>query len=91
MFGRYQLFIPNKMVGMPKFISASLELGLESLSERRLFHRLLFFYTITNGLAPAYLKNFVPGVILNLHNVRGHNQSINQYIFVIIIIQEVAK
>ena len=48
------------------------ELGLKSLSERRLFHRLLFFYKIINGLAPAYLKNFVPGVILNLHNVRGH-------------------
>ena len=48
------------------------ELGLESLCERRLFHRLLFFYKIINGLAPAYLKNFVPGVILNLHNVRGH-------------------
>ena len=48
------------------------ELGLESLSENRLFHRLLFFYKIINGLAPAYLKNFVPGVILNLHNVRGH-------------------
>ena len=41
-------------------------------TERRLFHRLLFFYKIINGLAPAYLKNFVPGVILNLHNVRGH-------------------
>ena len=48
------------------------ELGLESLSERRLFHRLLFSYKIINGLPPAYLKNFVPGVILNLHNVRGH-------------------
>ena len=48
------------------------ELGLESLSERRLFHRLLFLYKIINGLAPAYLKNFVPGVVLNLHNVRGH-------------------
>ena len=46
-------------------------MGLESLSERRLFHRLLFFYKIINGLAPAYLKNFVPGFILNLHNVRG--------------------
>ena len=42
------------------------ELGLESLCEHRLFHRLLFFYKIINGLAPAYLKNFVPGVILNL-------------------------
>ena len=49
-----------------------LELGLESLSERRLFHRLLFFYKIINGLALAYLKYFVPGVIMNLHNVRGH-------------------
>ena len=48
------------------------ELGLESLSERRHFHRLLFFYKIINGLAPAYLMNFVPGVILNLHNVRGY-------------------
>ena len=48
------------------------ELGLESLSEHRLFHRLMFFYKIINGLAPAYLKNFVLGVILNLHNVRGH-------------------
>ena len=47
-------------------------MDLESLSEHRLFHRLLFFYKIINGLAPAYLKNFVPGVILILHNVRGH-------------------
>ena len=35
------------------------ELGVESLFERRLFHRLLFFYKIINGLAPAYLKNYV--------------------------------
>ena len=49
-----------------------LYLCLESLSERRLFHRLLFFYKIINGLAPAYLQNFVRGVIWNLHNVRGH-------------------
>ena len=48
------------------------ELGLESLSERRRFHRLLFSDKIINGLAPADLKNFVPGVILNLHNVCGH-------------------
>ena len=48
------------------------ELGLESLCERRLFHRLLFLYKIINGLAPAYLKHFVPDVNLNLHNVREH-------------------
>ena len=50
------------------------ELGLESLSDRRLFHRFLFFYKIISGLAPAQLKNFVPGVILNLHNVHRHKR-----------------
>ena len=48
------------------------ELGLESLYERRLFHRLLFLYRIINDLAPAYLKNLLPPVILNLHNTRRH-------------------
>ena len=30
MFGRYELFMPNKMVGMPKFISVSLEFEISS-------------------------------------------------------------
>ena len=48
------------------------ELGLESLYDRRLFHRLLFFYKIINDLAPAYLKSLVPNSILNVYNVREH-------------------
>ena len=33
-----------------------------------------FFYKIINDLAPAYLKRFVPRIILNLHNIRGHRE-----------------
>ena len=33
------------------------ELGLESLADRRLLHRLNMFYKIVNKLAPSYLYN----------------------------------
>jgi len=37
-----------------------LELGLESLADRRLSRRLIFFYKIINNFAPAYLSNVLP-------------------------------
>ena len=38
----------------------NLELGFESLSDRRFSRRLTFFYKIVKGLAPAYLKTCLP-------------------------------
>ena len=36
------------------------ELGLESLADRRLSRRLIFFYKIIKGFAPTYLSNILP-------------------------------
>ena len=36
------------------------ELGWESLSNRRWFHRLVQFFKIQNGFTPAHLKTPVP-------------------------------
>ena len=36
------------------------ELGWESLSDRRMLHRLTTFYKIINGLAPSYLTDHIP-------------------------------
>ena len=36
------------------------ELGLESLRDRRWYHRLVFFYKIVNGISPTYLRSFLP-------------------------------
>ena len=36
------------------------ELGLESLADRRLSRRLIFFYKILNGFAPTYLSSVLP-------------------------------
>ena len=36
------------------------ELGFESLADRRYSCRMIFFYKIVNGLAPAYLSNILP-------------------------------
>ena len=38
----------------------NLELGLESLSDRRFSRRLAFFHKIVKGLAPTYLKTCFP-------------------------------
>ena len=51
-----------------------LELGLEPLYERRLFHRLVFFYKIVNDLAPNYLKAFIPSPKINSYNTRRHRE-----------------
>ena len=51
-----------------------LELGLEPLYERRLFHRLVFFYKIVNDLAPSYLKAFIPIPKINSYNTRRHRE-----------------
>ena len=37
-----------------------LELGLESLADRRLSRRLIYFYKIINGFAPTYLSDNLP-------------------------------
>ena len=46
------------------------ELGLESLSYRRWYHKLVFFYKIGKGLAPLYLQSY-----LLPDNNRVHNTS----------------
>ena len=48
------------------------ELGIESLYNRRTFHRLLYFYKIMNNLLPVYLKNEIPQAVPNLHDTRQH-------------------
>ena len=35
------------------------ELGLESLRDRRWYHKLLFFYKILNDLSPSYLRSYI--------------------------------
>ena len=37
------------------------ELGLESLSDRRWYRRLVYFHNITNGNSPDYLHALLPG------------------------------
>ena len=37
-----------------------LELGLESLSDRRFIRRMVFFYKIVKGFAPGYLTDYLP-------------------------------
>ena len=46
------------------------ELGLESLADRRFSRRLLFFYKILNGFAPAYLSNYLPAQNIAFRNLR---------------------
>ena len=36
------------------------ELGLESLRERRWYHRLVYLFKIVSGSSPSYLKTFLP-------------------------------
>ena len=48
------------------------ELGIESLYNRRTFHRLLYLYKIKNDLLPEYLRKEIPQVLPNLHNTRHH-------------------
>ena len=35
------------------------ELGLESFTERRWYHELVFFYEIIQGVAPSYLQSYL--------------------------------
>ena len=50
------------------------ELGLESLYDRKLFHRLVYFYKIVNNLDPNYLKKHIPSPTLNVYNTRRHRE-----------------
>ena len=51
------------------------ELGIESLYDRRTFHRLLYFYKIKKDLLPEYLKNEIPPSAPNLHNTSHHRNT----------------
>ena len=51
------------------------ELGMESLYDRRTFHRLLYLYKIKNNWLPLYLKNQVPHPIPNFHETRIHRST----------------
>ena len=46
------------------------ELGLEILADRRFSRRLFFFYKIINGLAPQYLRNYLPTQNMAIRNIR---------------------
>ena len=48
------------------------DIGIESLHDRRTFHRLLYFYKIKNNILPGYLKNEIPNPAVNLYNTRRH-------------------
>ena len=49
------------------------ELGWESLSDRRWFHRRVQFFKIQNGFIPAYLKTPVPYPRNHLFGTRNEN------------------
>ena len=46
------------------------ELGWESLTDRRWFHRMTLFYKISNGLTPSYLADHIPRKKENSFNLR---------------------
>ena len=50
------------------------ELGLESLSARRLYRKLLFFYKIVRGISPAYQTAYINFVSERNHNTRSLSQ-----------------
>ena len=47
------------------------ELGLESLSARRRYRKLLFFYKIVHGLSITYLKAYMKFASERSHNTRS--------------------
>ena len=47
------------------------ELGLESLSARKWYQKLLFFYKIVHGLSAAYLTAYINFVSERSHNTRS--------------------
>ena len=51
------------------------ELGIESLYNRRTFHRLFYLYKIKNNLLPAYLKNELPRPAPNPYHTRHHRST----------------
>ena len=48
------------------------EPGIESLYNRRTYHRLLYLYKIKNDLLPGYLKEEIPHSLVNVYNTRHH-------------------
>ena len=60
------------------------ELGLESLSVRRWYRKLLFFYKIVHGLSPDYLTAYINFASERSHNIwrtNLQNQSFSVIIF----------
>ena len=49
------------------------DLGWESLQTRRRKHKLVTFYKIINGIAPAYLRDTVPPLVQNTAPYRLRN------------------
>ena len=54
-------------------IQKLLELGWETLQERRSKHKLVIFYKILNGLTPEYLFDLMPSLVsdINPYNLRN--------------------
>ena len=46
------------------------ELGLESLQDRRWYHRLVLFFNIVNGKCPDYLRSILPGAHVSRNPTR---------------------
>ena len=66
----WQLLVPGKEPAAIKFE----QLGWESLSDRRWFHRLVQFFKIQNGFTPTYLTTPVPQCPRNhLFGTRNEN------------------
>ena len=58
----------------PNSDSIYAELGLESLSARRWYRELLFFYKIVHSLSPAYLTAYINSGSERCHNTRTSTQ-----------------
>ena len=54
------------------------ELDLESLCDRRWYHKLFFFYKIVKGLAPSYLQSYLLNTRSNLRNTIKHLLRVHQ-------------
>lgn len=50
------------------------DLGLESLSDRRLYWKLLFFYKVVHCLSPTYLTAYINFASESSHKTRSSSQ-----------------
>ena len=62
----------TRLISIDKLYS---EIGWETLSSRRKFHKLVLFYKMTHGLTPDYLSNLIPDTVgsLSRYNLRNEN------------------